>query len=244
MFVVKNTKIVSTNVIISSLGLHGFFWFCQIQSEHREVAKIEHPRERVSLKSQPSWAEQIHPETQDFLGSLQPQKKGSISFTAAPKKERFVCFRTALAPMHWEISPLAWHELQQARNSHELPQETETLVFSHKPQWWNAPSSSHTFAIFSFCCHEHFPDPTALQNRTNFFMVKKIQNVSLNLLPQTRLKSFIWKRLCRQIGTNFQNVNLSFSLVVQMDKPQGVQSICARPHRLWNWDSLAQLWGA
>lgn len=160
VYCLRTQRIASTSAVTGSLGLHGSFWFCQIDSIWAERScKNWTPQGegKAAIPVQLSRADpKVHPETQDFLGSLQSLNKGPISFTAAPKKEFFVFFRTGLAPMHWEISSLTWHELQQAWNSH----------WAAPRNWWDtgflsqAPGVKCTDFKSHFCHTQFLLSPT------------------------------------------------------------------------------------
>lgn len=94
----KDIKIASTSVIMSSLELRGSFWFCQrgsIRAQRGCKNWTPHGECKVEIPVQLSRADsKVHPETQNFLESLQPQNKGSISFNAAPKKGIFYVFQS------------------------------------------------------------------------------------------------------------------------------------------------------
>lgn len=106
------------------MDLFGFVRY--IQSEHRRIAKNQTPRGQFKaeiLVQLSRAAPKVWCETQDILGSLQPQNEGPVSLIAAPKRS---FFRTGLIPMHWEMSSLTQHELQQVWNSHQTAQRN----------WW------------------------------------------------------------------------------------------------------------
>lgn len=225
-----------------SLGLHGSFWFCWIGSIW--VAKIEHHRDSLRLKSCSSWAEQIQKSVPKLKMSwdLSSHRIKGPSHSLRHQREVFCAFQNRTCTH--ELRNLSFN-LACAVVSLKLPlkgpMKLMRLQFSNKSpsgemHWFQVTLLPYSvFAVINSVSLTLLPcrtGPTVLGFRRSKIFLSESSPTSQALV--THIK--------QPLEPNRQNLAKFkapfFPRLSRWIKARVFSLTCARPHRLWNWYSL------